>query len=275
MNRQNFNITDGFPYETENLNDMQTAFSLFNYLGNIAGNFAIISGCEEGANGTIGNGVVQINDETLEFRSGIISDNVIIVEEIFQKEFEDGSNKDVLFVRYATFGVASVTYPWANFKRPKTTIQLTEDVKQIQIDLQSKADTSVIQGLINRIIALEARPAFVDPVKNKGYFTLGDIYPANGVAGTQFPAFGDCLTAVLLPDIDGGNTYIEVTLKNAMASPNYKVDFQIESLGSISADDDAMNPVFKIVSETKFKVGIVELSPSLQSVRIHFETREL
>jgi hypothetical protein len=149
MNRQNFNQSGGFPIKTQTLDEMQKSWSVFNSLGDLAGNFAIISGCVV-TGSLVSNGAVFINGELLEFRGGQIGTDVIIVEEITQKEFKDGTEKEVLFVRYANFGIGVTSFPWTNFKRPKTTIQLTEE----------KAEQTLIETLIDRIEALEAiKPA--------------------------------------------------------------------------------------------------------------------
>ena len=273
MNTQNFNQSGGFPLETEVLADMQTAYSIFNNLGSIAGNFSIISGCEE-TNGFVSNGVVFINGEVLEFRGGNVSSTLIIVENRIKKEFENGEEKDVLFIRYATFGIGSTTYNWADFKRPKSTIQLTDEVKTVQDELPKKADKTIIQSLIDRIIALENRPSYSNPIKNKGYFTLGDIAGGQPV-GSNLPTAGDCVSAVIAPYIDDRNHYIDVTFSNEMPSVNYKVNLMVESLGNIAFDNDTGYPVFKILERNKFRVGLHEVAGTVQSIRIHFEVTEL
>ncbi|OWP87526.1 hypothetical protein BWK60_03395 [Flavobacterium covae] len=166
MNTQNFNQSGGFPLETEVFADMQTAYSIFNNLGSIAGNFSIISGCEE-TNGFVSNGVVFINGEVLEFRGGNVSSTVIIVENRIKKEFENGEEKEVLFVRYATFGIGSVTFYWSDFKRPKSTGQLTKD----------KAEQTELEKLIERVKQLEARPKANVPI---GMIAIWDR-PANEI----------------------------------------------------------------------------------------------
>jgi hypothetical protein len=153
MNRQNFNQSGGFPLQTETLDQMQKAYGLFNGLGNIAGNFAVISGCEV-TGSLVNDGIVFINGELLEFRGGQIGTDVIIVEEVTAQEFEDGNDRDVVYIRYATFGIGGTSFPWANFKRTKTTIELTEQ----------KAEQTVIESLIQRIQDLEDRPAANVPV---------------------------------------------------------------------------------------------------------------
>lgn len=273
MNKQNFNQSGGFPFQTETLAEMQTAYELFNNLGSLAGNFSIIKGCEI-TGSTVANGVVYIDGELLPFQGGNLGTNVIIVETYTTQEFQDGTDKVVIVKRYATFGIDSISYPWANFKKPKTTIELTNNVENIFENLMQKAEVSVIQNLLDRIIFLETLPVFVNPIKNKGYFTLGDIASGEPV-GTSLPVFGHCVNAIIATYIDGGNTYIDVTFQNSMQSINYKVNFFIESLGNINNDNDAGNPVFKILSNNKFKVGLYEAGAVLQAIRIHFEITEL
>lgn len=273
MNKIKFNQSEGFPLETEILDEMQNSYSITNSLGNIAGNFAIISGCED-TNGIVSNGVVFINNELIEFRGGNATSTIIIVETPVKKEFENGEEKDVLFIRYATFGIGTTTYNWAEFKRPKSTIQMTDDIKTVQEELPKKADSLIIQSLITRIIALENRPEYKNPIKNKGYFTLGDIVGGQAV-GSNLPTNGDCVSAIVAPYVDATNHFIEVTFLNEMPSVNYKVNLIIESLSNIVVDNDVSQPVFKILNTKKFMVGLYETGVTVQSIRIHFEITEL
>lgn len=200
MNTQNFNQSGGFPLQTETLDNMQTAYDIFNNLGNIAGNFSIILGCQ--ATGSlVSNGVVYINKELLEFRGGQIGTDVIIVEEITAQEFEDGNEKDVLHVRYATFGIGSTSFSWTNFKRPKTTIELTEQ----------KAEQTLIDTLITRILALEARPQSNVPI---GLIAVWDR-PANEIptGWQEYQALRGRMPIGLDPAYDS-NTSLDLTNYN-------------------------------------------------------------
>lgn len=161
MNKQNFNQSGGFPIKTQTLDEMQKAYNLFNEFGAIAGNFAIVSGCVV-TGSVVSAGAVFIDGELLEFRGGQIGITVIIVEEAYEKEFKNGDAKNVLFIRYATFGAGTTSFPWANFKRPKNTIQLTED----------KAEQTTIELLIDRIELLEARPSANVPIGFVGIWGL-------------------------------------------------------------------------------------------------------
>lgn len=156
MNRLNFNQSVGFPFETNILDDMQTSYSIFNALGTIVGDFAIIMGCDT-VGTTITNGVVFINGELLEFRGGVAQSNVIIVEEKQALEFEDGNAHDVVSIRYATFGSATTQWAWSTFKKGFET-------KNIPDALLTKEDKTTVAALIGRIEVLERRPASNIPV---------------------------------------------------------------------------------------------------------------
>lgn len=148
MNQLNFNQSVGFPLETEILDEMQKSYSIFNALGAIVGNFAIISGCVV-TETTAANGVVYINGEVLEFRGGIVQDNVIIVETRALREFEDANSRDVIYTRWVTFGTGTTQWPWITFKRGFET-------KEIPAALLLKEDKTVVAALLERIEALES-----------------------------------------------------------------------------------------------------------------------
>lgn len=118
MNKSNFNQTGGFPLKTERLHEMQTAYSIFNAFGALAGELTVISGCTlSGA--TISNGFVFINGELLEFKSGSVTgaSTVIIIEEVVNRVFKNGVVKTVHAKRYATFGTSDTSWLWSDFKR--------------------------------------------------------------------------------------------------------------------------------------------------------------
>lgn len=120
MNKFNFEETGGFPLETDTLNELVKAFSVFNALGLIAGHKTIISGVKVVAGGG-GNlyspGYVVINGELLEFRGGNPLPTVKIYENITNKEYEDGSVKPAFYERYVAFGTGEDSIPFDEFKR--------------------------------------------------------------------------------------------------------------------------------------------------------------
>ncbi len=129
MNKIEFNQTGGFPLSTNILDAMQEAYSVFNSLGHLAGQYAIISGCNESGN-NISDGVIFINGEILPFKGGSKSATIFIKEDTESRVFEDGATKQVIFKRYATFGSSTPdkTYYWDTFRRIFKTTEI-EDFK--------------------------------------------------------------------------------------------------------------------------------------------------
>lgn len=153
MNKSNFVQTEGYPLNAERLQELQTSFSIFNALGNLAGNLAIISGCET-VGTTVKNGVVFVDGEVLEFREGSVNANsrVVVIEEKINKTFKSGVSKEVYTVRYATFGTASTSWAWSDFKRGFQT-------KDLQAALDLKEAKTTVSELAARIASLEKKNA--------------------------------------------------------------------------------------------------------------------
>ena len=133
MNKSTFILTGGYPLKAERLQELQTAYSIFNSLGALAGNFTIISGCTLTGT-TVGNGVVYINGEVIDFREadGAGTPDVIIIEEAVNRAFKNGVIKEVHTKRYATFGTAADSWPWSGFKRPDPIILMMARLEVIE-----------------------------------------------------------------------------------------------------------------------------------------------
>ncbi|MGZ9677540.1 hypothetical protein [Flavobacterium sp. GNP002] len=133
MNYTSFNQTGGFPLKTERLQELQTAFEIFQAFGELAGNLTIISGCEL-VGSTIKKGVVYIDGEPLEFREAAVTgtSDVIIIEEPVNRAFENGSVKQVHTFRYATFGTSETSWPWSDFKRIDPVVQLMVRLESLE-----------------------------------------------------------------------------------------------------------------------------------------------
>lgn len=143
MNLINIQQTGGFPLETDTIDRLQTNVLLMQAFGEAFGNLGIVKGATT-VGTTVSDGVVYINGELLEFRGAQVGPNVIIVEEVENRVFEDGTNKGVFRTRYATFGTATTSYPWASFVRPK-----------------NLADLSKMQRIVGEIIDWFGNPAAV------------------------------------------------------------------------------------------------------------------
>lgn len=179
MNRINFNQTGGFPLDTDIMGAMQTAYSIFNQLGSLAGDKAIISGCNVIGN-NISDGVIFLNSEILPFKGGTLAANVIIKEESESRVFEDGATKAVIFKRYATFGSSTPekTFAWGDFKRFDNLLENAE--KNADFEARLKALESKKSPVPIGLIAIWGKPA-TEPIPEgwrecidlRGRFPLG------------------------------------------------------------------------------------------------------
>lgn len=146
MNTINTEHNAGYPFDVAFLAFMQNSYRLFNSLGSMAGNKAIISGCEEVGN-TITPGTVFINGELFPFEGGAKGDTVIIKEETNEVTFEDGFLRPLETIRTAAFGrsVPEKTFNWEDFKR----------VYNLQYLGENKTDNTETEKLLKRIEKLE------------------------------------------------------------------------------------------------------------------------
>jgi hypothetical protein len=260
MNLFNFIQTGGFPMDVDVLDQMQTAYNLYNGLGALAGDIAIIKGCVLSGS-TVSDGVVYINGEVLDFRSGVVAPNVIIIQESQSKEFENGSVNEVHYTRYATFGVATTSYPWTSFKRAFPTTLIVEA-------LALKAEKSVVDTLLNRMAAAETKlatiatgaevnvqsdmgvtdansdayvknkPNIVDAFLHKGFVTIGD--PDGKITRTiTIPNLGTS-NYVVLGCLEGrnGNRSIDIgSVWNVFSRTSTSFVLGISDVGGVQALD--------------------------------------
>ncbi|MFL0089889.1 hypothetical protein R8G64_13100 [Tenacibaculum maritimum] len=110
------NQSGGFPLTTNILNHLQNAASIFQTFGELAGDFIIISGCEN-IGSQVTDGVVYFNGEIFPFKGGSKLSKVRIIEINETKNFQDGTTKAVVFKRHVEFGTATVDFLWSNFKK--------------------------------------------------------------------------------------------------------------------------------------------------------------
>lgn len=146
MNTINTEHNAGYPFDVAFLAFMQNSYRLFNSLGSMAGNKAIISGCEEVGN-TITPGTVFINGELFPFEGGAKGDTVIIKEETNEVTFEDGFLRPLETIRTAAFGRSTPekTYNWEDFQR----------ITNLQDLGKNKTDNTETKKLLERIEKLE------------------------------------------------------------------------------------------------------------------------
>ena len=182
MNKLNLTHEAGYPFDVNFLAFMQNAYSLFNHLGSLAGNFAIISGCEEVGN-TISSGTVFINGELLPFESGAKSDTVFIKEITNEATFEDGFLRPLETIRTVAFGrsVPEKTFNWGHFKRVNNLQELGENKseKQALKDLKDEVEKlkKQKQAVPIGLIALWGKPANEIPAGWREYVNLRGRMP--------------------------------------------------------------------------------------------------
>ena len=182
MNKLNLTHEAGYPFDVNFLAFMQSAYSLFNHFGHLAGNLSIISGCEQTGN-TISTGTVFINGELLPFEGGAKSDTIFIKEVTNEVTFEDGFLRHLETIRTVAFGrsVPEKTFNWGDFKRvnnlqeledrkaeKKTLEDLKEEVARLKLQKQA-----VPIGLI----ALWGKPANEIPAGWREYVNLRGKMP--------------------------------------------------------------------------------------------------
>lgn len=182
MNKLNLTHEAGYPFDVNFLAFIQNAYTLFNHFGHLAGNLAIISGCEQTGN-TIAAGTVFINGELLPFEGGAKSDSIFIKEVTNEVTFEDGFLRPLETIRTVAFGrsVPEKTFNWADFKRvdnlqelSKKKTENTETQKLIErIEKLEKQKQAVPIGLI----ALWGRPASEIPAGWREYVNLRGKMP--------------------------------------------------------------------------------------------------
>jgi hypothetical protein len=112
----------------------------------------------------------------------------------------------------------------------------------------------------------------VNPVKNIGWFSGLDV---GGSVGS-LPVNGNITSAVATNS--GGasdESFVLVTLQNAMVSTNYFVRCHVESQGTIGLDNDINQVVFKPISSTQLQISLSSGGLNTQSLKIHVEVVQL
>ena len=109
------------------------------------------------------------------------------------------------------------------------------------------------------------------PVKNIGWFSGLDV---GGSVGAL--AFSGNITSAVASVPTGGDSFILVTLQNAMSDTNYYVRAFVQGESSnINNDNDVCIPVFKPMSTTQFQMAVREVGTVVQNLKVHLEVVQL
>ena len=182
MNKLHTEHNAGYPFDVGFLAFMQTAYSLFNHFGHLAGNKVIISGCEEVGN-TITPGTVYINGELLPLEGGAKDDTVWIREDTTQVTFQDGFSRTLETIRTVVFGYSSPdkTFNWADFKRVNNLQELYENKAENKALKELKDEVEILkkqkQAIPVGLIAIWGKPANQIPEGWREYTDLRGRMP--------------------------------------------------------------------------------------------------
>ena len=182
MNTINTEHNAGYPFDVAFLAFMQNSYRLFNSLGSMAGNKAIISGCEEVGN-TITAGTVYINGELFPFTGGTKGDTIFIKEVTNEVAFEDGLLRPLETIRTVAFGRSTPekTFNWEDFKRITNLQELGENKAENKALKELKAEVEKLkkqkQAVPIGLIALWGKPANEIPEGWREYVNLRGKMP--------------------------------------------------------------------------------------------------
>ena len=149
--------TDGVPLTNDLMQLIEEAYSIFEVLGDLAGNLTILKGCNL-VGSTVEPGIVAIEGKLYHFAGGLVSDTVYINLQEIKKTFQNQTEKVLIENRTVRFGNAITTYNWSDFVRLET-------LKQIQVKVNNSVTQQQFNSLIAEIDLLKLKTA---PIINGG-----------------------------------------------------------------------------------------------------------
>lgn len=182
MNKLHTEHNAGYPFDVAFLVFMQNAYNLFNHFGHLAGNKAIISGCEQVGN-TISAGTVYINGELYPFIGGTKGDTVFIKEETTEATFQDGFLRPLETIRTVAFGRSTPekTFKWADFKRITNLQELGENKAENKALKELKDEVEILkkqkQAVPVGLVAIWGKPENEIPEGWEEYVPMRGVMP--------------------------------------------------------------------------------------------------
>ncbi len=265
MNRAEFISTGGYPLKAERLQELQAAYSIFNHLGAIIGNTAIVSGCAV-TGSTTANGVVYVNGELFEFVGGTTQTTVRIIEEPIYRAFKNGENKIVYKRRYITFATGTGAINWSEFKRADTMLALVSRVNTLD---QKLADTQA--SLASATNALQQAIAKLATIQNGAQVNVQADYTENNPSDDAYIKNKPSANAFLrkasytIGDVDGTDVIKTITFPSVGTSNYIVVGSMVSNSADYNADNDVIWAV-KSKTSTSFKLILRETAGVLQNI---------
>ena len=149
--------TDGVPLTNDLMQLIEEAYSIFEVLGDLAGNLTILKGCNL-VGSTVEPGIVAIEGKLYHFEGGLVSDTVYINLQEIKKTFQNQTEKVLIENRTVRFGNAITTYNWADFVRLET-------LKEIQTKVNNGVTVQMFNALLLEVDLLKLKTA---PIINGG-----------------------------------------------------------------------------------------------------------
>lgn len=140
----------------------------------------------------------------------------------------------------------------------------------IGVDSVNFLATAIRDGLYPRAHFSIVAGLGSSPVKNIGWFSGFDVNVGSG----SLVVNGN-VTVATITSGGGGDSFVTITMQNAMTGLNYYVRSFIESQGLIGNDNDICREVFRPISTTQFEMGFREISGTVQSLKVHIEVVQL
>ncbi|WP_432221246.1 hypothetical protein ACRASX_10975 [Flavobacterium sp. TMP13] len=263
MNTIDFNQVGGFPMTTNILAKLQTAFSVFNALGNIVGDLTIISGCTV-TGSTVSDGVVYVNGEVLEFRGGVLQPKVIVKQDTESLVFLNDNSYPSIKTRYVQFGSGVGAIDWADFKRGFAT-------KDIVAGLLGKADQSSFDALSAAFVLVYEKMLTIDVGAEKNVqpnWTQADDTKDDFIKNK--PSTISVLKKGVFAVADFAADSLQTVTFPTVGTNNYMV---VGSMVSIGTNYDNDNDVIWMVREktnSSFKLTLRELGGAIQNLSFEY-----
>lgn len=155
----NFLQTGGVPLTNDLMDLIQEQIKFYDFLGELAGNLTILSGCVV-TGSSISSGVVAINGECYYLEGGLITSTVYINTQQIYKTFQDQTDKILIERKTVKFGTSTPNnmWNWVEFSR-------LDKLKEMQDKIAKKAEQTTVLGILERVMKLEIKTA---PIKNGG-----------------------------------------------------------------------------------------------------------
>lgn len=153
----NFLQTGGVPLTNDLMDLIQEQIKFYDFLGELAGNLTILSGCVV-TGSSISSGVVAINGACYFLEGGLITSTVYINTQQIYKTFQDQTDKILIERKTVKFGTSTPNnmWNWVEFTRLDT-------LKEIQDKIAKKAEQTTVLGILERVMKLEIKTA---PIQN-------------------------------------------------------------------------------------------------------------